>query len=219
MTDAADTERHNAKMAKKKAARDKIMATKTDKKGLVIVHTGKGKGKSSAAFGMIFRCIAHDMKCAVVQFIKGGMSTGERDLILSKFGDICEFHTMGEGFTWETQDKDRDIEMAQAAWSKAKDLIRDPSHKMVLLDEINIAMRYDYIDVNEVVAFLRDEKPEMTHVVLTGRNAKDELIELADLVTEMELSNTPSARASRRRSAWNTDPWCRRSRRWLALMC
>ena len=191
MTDAADTERHNAKMAKKKAARDKIMATKTDKKGLVIVHTGKGKGKSSAAFGMIFRCIAHDMKCAVVQFIKGGMSTGERYLILSKFGDICEFHTMGEGFTWETQDKDRDIEMAQAAWSKAKDLIRDPSHKMVLLDEINIAMRYDYIDVNEVVAFLRDEKPEMTHVVLTGRNAKDELIELADLVTEMELVKHP----------------------------
>lgn len=191
MTDAADTERHNAKMAKKKAARDKIMATKTDKRGLVIVHTGKGKGKSSAAFGMIFRCIAHDMKCAVVQFIKGGMSTGERDLILAKFGDICEFHTMGEGFTWETQDKDRDIEMAQAAWSKAKDLIRDPSHKMVLLDEINIAMRYDYIDVNEVVAFLRDEKPEMTHVVLTGRNAKDELIELADLVTEMELVKHP----------------------------
>ena len=191
MTDAADTERHNAKMAKKKAARDKIMATKTDKKGLVIVHTGKGKGKSSAAFGMIFRCIAHDMKCAVVQFIRGGMSTGERDLILAKFGDICEFHTMGEGFTWETQDKDRDIEMAQAAWSKAKDLIRDPSHKMVLLDEINIAMRYDYIDVNEVVAFLRDEKPEMTHVVLTGRNAKDELIELADLVTEMELVKHP----------------------------
>ena len=191
MTDAADTERHNAKMAKKKAARDKIMATKTDKKGLVIVHTGKGKGKSSAAFGMIFRCIAHDMKCAVVQFIKGGMSTGERDLIIAKFGDICEFHTMGEGFTWETQDKDRDIEMAQAAWSKAKDLIRDPSHKMVLLDEINIAMRYDYIDVNEVVAFLRDEKPEMTHVVLTGRNAKDELIELADLVTEMELVKHP----------------------------
>lgn len=191
MTDASNTERHNAKMAKKKAARDKIMATKTDKKGLVIVHTGKGKGKSSAAFGMIFRCIAHDMKCAVVQFIKGGMSTGERDLILSKFGDICEFHTMGEGFTWETQDKDRDIEMAQAAWAKAKDLIRDPSNKMVLLDEINIAMRYDYIDVHEVVTFLRDEKPDMTHVVLTGRNAKDELIELADLVTEMELVKHP----------------------------
>ncbi len=186
-----DTERHAMKMAKKKAARDKIMATKTDKKGLVIVHTGKGKGKSSAAFGMIFRCIAHDMKCAVVQFIKGGMSTGERDLILSKFSDTCEFHTMGEGFTWETQDKTRDTEMAQAAWEKAKDLIRNPNNKMILLDEINIALRYDYIDINDVVSFLVDEKPEMTHVVLTGRNAKDELIEIADLVTEMELIKHP----------------------------
>ena len=186
-----DAARHAEKMAKKKAARDKIMATKTDKKGLVIIHTGKGKGKSSAAFGMIFRCIAHDMKCAVVQFIKGGMSTGERDLITSKFTDICAFHTMGEGFTWETQDKERDIEMAQAAWGKAKELIRDDSHHMVLLDEINIALRYDYIDVNEVVAFLEAEKPEMTHVVLTGRNAKDELIEIADLVTEMELVKHP----------------------------
>lgn len=187
----ADTERHAMKMAKKKVARDKIMATKTDKKGLVIVHTGKGKGKSSAAFGMIFRCIAHDMKCGVVQFIKGGMSTGERDLILGKFADKCAFHTMGEGFTWETQDKTRDTEMAQAAWEKAKELIRDPANKMVLLDEINIALRYDYIDIAEVVAFLEAEKPEMTHVVLTGRNAKDELIEIADLVTEMELVKHP----------------------------
>lgn len=189
MTD--DTDRHAMKMAKKKAARDKIMATKTDKRGLIIVHTGKGKGKSSAAFGMIFRCIAHDMKCAVVQFIKGGMSTGERDLILAKFSDECEFYTMGEGFTWETQDKSRDTEMAAAAWEKAKDLIRDPANKMVLLDEINIALRYDYIDINEVVEFLVNEKPEMTHVVLTGRNAKDELIEIADLVTEMELIKHP----------------------------
>ncbi len=192
MTDKPeDLDRHAMKMAKKKAARDKIMATKTDKKGLVIVHTGKGKGKSSSAFGMIFRCIAHDMQCAVVQFIKGGMSTGERDLILSHFQDKCAFHTMGEGFTWETQDKSRDIEMASAAWEKAKELIRDPANKMVLLDEINIALRYDYIDVNDVVAFLRDEKPEMTHVVLTGRNAKEELIDLADLVTEMELIKHP----------------------------
>lgn len=186
-----DLDRHAMKMAKKKAARDKIMATKTDKKGLVIVHTGKGKGKSSSAFGMIFRCIAHDIQCAVVQFIKGGMSTGERDLILSTFADKCAFHTMGEGFTWETQDKSRDIEMASAAWEKAKELIRDPANKMVLLDEINIALRYDYIDINDVAAFLRDEKPEMTHVVLTGRNAKEELIELADLVTEMELIKHP----------------------------
>lgn len=187
----ADSDRHAMKMAKKKAARDKIMATKTDEKGLVMVHTGKGKGKSSAAFGMIFRCIAHDMKCAVVQFIKGGMSTGERDLILGKFSDTCSFHTMGEGFTWETQDRDRDVEMAQAAWEKAKELIRDDSHKMVLLDEINIALRYDYIDINEVVTFLAEEKPHMTHVVLTGRNAKEELIEIADLVTEMELVKHP----------------------------
>ena len=187
----ADQERHAIKMAKKKVARDKIMATKTDKKGLIIVNTGKGKGKSSAAFGMIFRCIAHDMKCGVVQFIKGGMSTGERDLILSKFNEICAFHTMGEGFTWETQDKTRDIEMALAAWEKAKELIRDTSNNMVLLDEINIALRYDYIDINDVVEFLLNEKPYGTHVVMTGRNAKQDLIEIADLVTEMELIKHP----------------------------
>ena len=120
-----DLARHAEKMAKKKAARDKIMATKTDEKGLIIVHTGKGKGKSSAAFGTIFRHIAHGIKCAVVQFIKGAMSTGERDLILRHFSDLCEFHTMGEGFTWETQDKARDVAMAKAAWEKAKELIRD----------------------------------------------------------------------------------------------
>ncbi|MGV2106940.1 cob(I)yrinic acid a,c-diamide adenosyltransferase [Agrobacterium vitis] len=186
-----DLARHAEKMAKKKAARDKIMATKTGEKGLIIVHTGKGKGKSSAAFGMIFRHIAHGKKCAVVQFIKGAMSTGERDLILRHFSDLCAFHTMGEGFTWETQDKARDMTMARAAWDKAKELIRDPANSMVLLDEINIAIRYDYIDLAEVVAFLTDEKPPMTHVVLTGRNAKDELIEIADLVTEMELVKHP----------------------------
>ncbi len=189
MTD--DNARHAAKMAKKKAARDKIMATKTDEKGLIIVHTGKGKGKSSAAFGMIFRCIAHGMPTAVVQFIKGGMDCGERDLITERFSDLCEFYTMGEGFTWETQNKERDIEMAKAAWEKAKELIRDPKNRMVLLDEINIALRYDYIDVADVVAFLQTEKPPLTHVVLTGRNAKEELIEIADLVTEMELIKHP----------------------------
>jgi len=186
-----DTERHAQKMVKKKAARDKIMATKTGQKGLIIVHTGKGKGKSSAAFGMIFRCIAHGMRSGVVQFIKGGMSTGERDLILRHFTETCAFHTMGEGFTWETQDKTRDTEMAQAAWAKARELILDPANAMVLLDEINIAIRYDYVDIAEVVAFLRDEKPPMTHVVLTGRNAHDDLIEIADLVTEMELVKHP----------------------------
>ncbi len=186
-----DDARHAEKMAKKKAARDKIMATKTDEKGLMIVHTGKGKGKSSAAFGMIFRHIAHGKQCAVVQFIKGAMSTGERDLILRHFSELCQFHTMGEGFTWETQDKARDIAMARAAWDKAKELIRDEDNSMVLLDEINIALRYDYIDIAEVVDFMKTEKPPMTHVVLTGRNAKEELIEIADLVTEMELIKHP----------------------------
>ena len=189
--DAADNARHAAKMARIKAARDRMMAEKTGEKGLVIVHTGKGKGKSSSGFGMILRCIAHGMPCAVVQFIKGGWDTGERRLLTSHFGDLCQFHAMGEGFTWETQDKARDIAAARAGWDKARELIRDPAIRMVLLDEINIALRYDYLDVAEVVAFLRDEKPPMTHVVLTGRNAKPELIELADLVTEMEVIKHP----------------------------
>jgi cob(I)alamin adenosyltransferase len=188
MTD--DPEKHAQKMAKKKAARDKIMANKTEQRGLVIVHTGKGKGKSTAAFGMIFRHIAHGLPCAVVQFIKGGMPTGERNLIEERFADICRFHTMGEGFTWETQDRARDVAAAQAAWAKGKELIRS-GLSMVLLDEINIALRYDYLDIAEVVTFLKTEKPPMTHVVLTGRNARDELIEIADLVTEMELVKHP----------------------------
>ncbi len=186
-----DEARHAMKMAKKKTAREKIMATKTDQKGLIIVNTGKGKGKSTAGFGMIFRHIAHGMPCAVVQFIKGAWETGERDLIEKHFGDVCQFYTLGEGFTWETQDRSRDIAMAHKAWEKAKELIRDERNSMVLLDEINIALRYDYIDVAEVVRFLKEEKPHMTHVVLTGRNAKEELIEAADLVTEMELIKHP----------------------------
>ena len=186
-----DVERHNNKMAKKKLARDKIMASKTDQKGLIIVHTGKGKGKSTSAFGMIFRCIAHELPCAVVQFIKGGMDTGERNLITTHFPDICQFFTMGEGFTWETQDKERDIAAATAAWKKAKELIRDERNQMVLLDEINIALRYSYIDLVEVKQFLENEKPPMTHVVLTGRNAAGDLIEMADLVTEMALVKHP----------------------------
>lgn len=191
MADGNGNERHAAKMAKKKASRDRIMATKTEERGLVIVHTGKGKGKSTAAFGMIFRCIAHGMKCAVVQFIKGGMATGERDLIQSSFGDLCAFHAMGEGFTWETQDRERDTEMAAAAWERAKALIADESNRMVLLDEINIAMRYGYVAAADVVGFLSDSKPPMTHVVLTGRNAAPELLEIADLATEMELLKHP----------------------------
>jgi cob(I)alamin adenosyltransferase len=183
--------RHASKMAKKKAARDKIMATKEGEKGLIIVHTGAGKGKSSSGFGMILRCIAHSMPCAVVQFIKGAWDTGERRMIEAHFANLCQFHAMGEGFTWETQDRARDIEMAEKGWAKAKELILNPEIQLVLLDEINIALRYDYLDITQVVAFLRDEKPPLTHVVLTGRNAKDELIDLADLVTEMTLIKHP----------------------------
>jgi cob(I)alamin adenosyltransferase len=189
--DAAVDTRHAAKMAKKKVARDKIMATKSGDKGLIIVHTGAGKGKSSSAFGMILRCIAHGLPCAVAQFIKGAWDTGERRLLTSHFGDLCQFHAMGEGFTWETQDRARDIAAAQAGWAKAKALILDPSLRMVVLDEINIALRYDYLDIAEVVDFLKTQKPPMTHVVLTGRNAKEELIEIADLVTEMTLVKHP----------------------------
>jgi len=140
---------------------------------------------------MILRCIAHGMPCAVVQFIKGAWDTGERRLLTAHFADLCQFHAMGEGFTWETQDRERDIAAVRAGWEKAKQLIRDPSIRMVLLDEINIALRYDYLDLDEVLAFLRDEKPPMTHVVLTGRNARPELIALADLVTEMEQVKHP----------------------------
>ena len=183
--------RHASKMAKKKVARDKIMATKEGEKGLIIVHTGAGKGKSSSGFGMILRCIAHNMPCAVVQFIKGAWDTGERRMIEAHFAHLCQFHAMGEGFTWETQDRARDIAMAEKGWAKAKELILDPNIQLVLLDEINIALRYDYLDIAEVVRFLRDEKPPLTHVVLTGRNAKDALIELADLVTEMTLIKHP----------------------------
>ena len=183
--------RHNAKMAKKKAARDKIMAGKSGDKGLIIVLTGAGKGKSSSGFGMILRCIAHGMPCAVVQFIKGAWDTGERRLLTQNFSDLCQFHAMGEGFTWETQDRARDVAAAQAGWKKAKELIRDPAIRLVLLDEINIALRYDYLDLGAVLEFLRTEKPPMTHVVLTGRNAAEALIDAADLVTEMTLIKHP----------------------------
>jgi cob(I)alamin adenosyltransferase len=193
--DDADTvaseARHAVKMAKKKVARDKIMATKSGEKGLIIVHTGAGKGKSSSAFGMIVRCVAHGLPCAVVQFIKGAWDTGERRLLTTHFGDLCQFHAMGEGFTWETQDRARDIAAAHAGWEKAKELIMDPTLRMIVLDEINIALRYDYLEIAEVVDFLRAHKPPTTHVVLTGRNAKDELIEIADLVTEMTLVKHP----------------------------
>jgi len=189
MTD--ENTRHNEKMKKIKAAREKIMETKTKEKGLIMVHTGAGKGKSSSGFGMIMRCIAHDMPCAVVQFIKGTWMTGERKFLTEHYAKECTFVVSGEGFTWETQDRERDIAAAQAGWERAKELIRDPSMQFVLLDEINIALRYEYLDIDEVVAFLLHEKPPMTHVCLTGRNAKPELIEAADLVTEMSLLKHP----------------------------
>jgi cob(I)alamin adenosyltransferase len=187
----ADDARHAAKMAKKKAVRDRMMAEKSGEKGLIIVHTGAGKGKSSSAFGMIVRCVAHGFTCAVVQFIKGAWDTGERRIFTEHFGDLCQFYAMGEGFTWETQDRARDIAAAKAGWEKAKELIADPNLHMVVLDEINIALRYDYLDINEVVEFLQNSKPPLTHVVLTGRNAKQELIDAADLVTEMTLVKHP----------------------------
>jgi cob(I)alamin adenosyltransferase len=183
--------RHTEKKARIKAARDRMMIEKTGEKGLILVLTGPGKGKSSSAFGMVMRAISHGMPVAVVQFIKGAMATGERDFLMTHFSTLCEFHTMGEGFTWETQNLERDRTAASHAWAKAKDLIRNECNRLILLDEINIALRYEYLDINEVVEFLRSEKPEMTHVLLTGRNAKSELIEVADLVTEMTVVKHP----------------------------
>ncbi len=190
MTEAELDARHAEKMRKKKAARDKIIATKTIEKGLLIVHTGKGKGKSTAAFGVVFRALGHGMPVAIVQFVKGKWQTGER-VALEKFGDLVSISTMGEGFTWETQDRQRDIAAARAAWETAKALIKAGKHRVVLLDEINIVLRYDYLPLAEVVAFLSDEKPADVHVILTGRNAAPELIEIADLVTEMEMIKHP----------------------------
>jgi cob(I)alamin adenosyltransferase len=189
-TEDADLDaRHAEKMRKKKAARDKILATKTIEKGLLIVHTGKGKGKSTAAFGMVMRAVGHGMKVGVVQFIKGRIETGEK-AVLDRFADLVTVKRMGEGFTWETQDRQRDIAAARAAWDAAKEMIASGEYRMVLLDELNIVLRYEYLDLAEVVAFLRD-KPADVHVIVTGRNAKDELIEAADLVTEMTMVKHP----------------------------
>ena len=190
MTDDITT-RHNEKMRKIKVARDKMMKTKTEEKGLIMVHTGSGKGKSSSGFGMVMRCIAHGMPAAVVQFIKGNWQTGEKTILRERFADEVRFFVSGEGFTWETQDRDRDVAAAENGWRIAKEQILDPTIQFVLLDEINIALRYDYLDIDEVVDFLLTQKPEMTHVCLTGRNAKPELIEAADLVTEMTLVKHP----------------------------
>ena len=183
MSEAERDAYHAEKMRKKKAARDKILATKTEERGLLIVHTGKGKGKSTAAFGMVFRALGHGFKVGIVQFVKGAWQTGERD-VLQRFSELVTIKAMGEGFTWDVADRQRDLSAARAAWDMAKAMIADESYKLILLDELNIVLRYDYLPLEEVLAVLKD-KPRDTHVIVTGRNAKEELMEIADLVTEM----------------------------------
>ncbi|MET0688329.1 MAG: cob(I)yrinic acid a,c-diamide adenosyltransferase [Methyloceanibacter sp.] len=184
--DQTEAERHRAKMANRKARQDEEVAGKTvDEKGLLIVHTGTGKGKSTAAFGLALRMLGRGRRVGVVQFIKGAWHSAERDA-LEKFGDQVAWYSMGEGFTWETQDLERDIAAAGCAWAKVLELMTDPSFGLIILDEINIALRYDYLDLDTVLAALKARRPNL-HVVVTGRNAKPALIKAADLVTEMTL--------------------------------
>ena len=192
MTDEAETDytRANEKSRKRKAARDKILATKTIEKGLLMVHTGKGKGKSTAAFGLVTRAIGNGLRVGVVQYVKGKWETGERG-VLEHFPDQVTIRTMGEGFTWETQDKARDIKAAQNAWAVSVEMMEacrgpEPAYDLLLLDELNIVLRYDYLPLDEVVETLRNRPPNL-HVVVTGRNAKDALIDAADMVTEMTM--------------------------------
>jgi cob(I)alamin adenosyltransferase len=183
--DEQEAERHRAKMAKRKEVQDQEVAGKTVEKGLLIVHTGTGKGKSTAAFGLALRMLGRGKRVGVVQFVKGAWHTAERDA-LEKFGDQVAWHSMGEGFTWETQDLARDIAAAERAWAKAVELMADPSFGLVILDELNIALRYDYLPLDKAIATLKARRPDL-HVVVTGRNAKPDLIEAADLVTDMTL--------------------------------
>ncbi len=184
MTAETDDEaRHKAKMANRKAVQDAEVAGKTIEKGLLIVHTGKGKGKSTAAFGLLLRAIGRGFQCGVVQFGKGAWQSGERTAI-ERFGDQVKWYTLGEGFTWETQDRARDVAAAERAWARATELMEDPSIKLLVLDELNISLRYEHIDLGQVLAAFANRRPDL-HVVVTGRNAKPELIEAADLVTEM----------------------------------
>lgn len=185
----SNNDRHKTKMVTRKEMHDKKMAEKSADKGLLIVNTGTGKGKSSAAFGMAMRAITHGFNIGIVQFIKGAWQSGERDVLL-KFPDQVEIHAMGEGFTWETQDKQRDIEVTKKAWEQSKKFIADPNIKMIILDELNIALRYDYLDLGDVLETFKNRSPDK-HIIVTGRNAKPELIELADLVTEMKLIKHP----------------------------
>ena len=185
MTESAEDARHKAKMENRKAVQDAEVASKTVEKGLLIVHTGKGKGKSTAAWGLMLRALGRGFRIGVVQFSKGAWETGERKAI-ERFGDQVSWHTLGEGFTWETQDRARDVAAAERAWGKAKELMADPTIRLLILDELNIALRYDHLPIGDVVATLAGRRPDL-HVVVTGRNAKPELIEAADLVTEMNL--------------------------------
>lgn len=184
-TEISDDARHKAKMANRKAVQDAEVAAKTVEKGLLIVHTGKGKGKSTAAFGLLLRAIGRGLRCGVVQFGKGAWQTGERTAV-ERFGDQVQWHTLGEGFTWETQDRARDVVAAERAWAVARDLMGDPSVRFIVLDELNISLRYDHLEIGAVVEALKARRPDQ-HIVVTGRNAKAELIEAADLVTEMTL--------------------------------
>ncbi len=187
--DSQQDARHADKMRKKQAAQAKIMATKTQEKGLLIVHTGKGKGKTSAALGMVVRAIGHGMKVGVVQFVKGAMTTGEKT-VFDAFPDQVEFKQMGEGFTWDTQDRARDVAAARTAWDEVQRMIADPSYHMVLADELNIVLRYDYLPLDEVLAVLT-ARHAMKHVIVTGRDAPDALIDAADLVTDMTMVKHP----------------------------
>ncbi len=180
---------HTARMAKKKVVQDKIVAAKTIEKGLLMVHTGPGKGKTTAALGMAVRMMGHGRKVGIVQFVKGAMTTGEK-VIFDAFPDLVEFKPMGEGFTWDTQDRARDIAVAREGWDEVRRMIADPSYAMIIADEINIVLRYDYLPLDEVLVGFA-ARPAMTHVVATGRNAPDALIAAADLVTEMGLVKHP----------------------------
>lgn len=190
MTDThAEDADHKAKMQRIKAARDRMMAEKTETRGLLLVHTGKGKGKSSAAWGMVMRCLGHGMRVGIVQFIKGAWSTGEAEF-LKRFPDLVTIRTMGEGFTWETQDRTRDVAAAERAWVEAQKMLADPAIHLIVLDELNVVLRYDYLPLQAVLDAVA-ARPAGQHVVITGRNAPQALIDAADLVTEMTLVKHP----------------------------
>ncbi len=189
LSEDAINERANEKARRRKETRQKMLATITEERGLLVVHTGKGKGKTTAAIGMVCRCVGHGMKVGIVQFVKGAWTSAERT-VLEKFPDLVDIRVMGEGFTWDTQDRARDIRAAQKAWETAKTMLNDPTYSMILLDELNIVLRYDYLPVADVVSVLTAKRPDL-HVVVTGRNAKPELVDVADLVTDMTMVKHP----------------------------